>query len=70
MVIPPYTSTFAINNRVMALDYHQKFVSAGYLENEFMELNQILHMHWCQPALDLDSYMSIFTIYNTVMALG
>ena len=29
-----------IYNRVMALDYHQNFVSAQYLDNELMELDQ------------------------------
>ena len=33
-----------IYNRVMALDYHQNFVSTQYLENELIELDQTLHM--------------------------
>ena len=32
-------------NRVMALDYIQKFVSAQYLENELIEIEKKLHIH-------------------------
>ena len=34
-----------IYNRVMALGYSQNFVSAQYFVNNFMEFDQILHMH-------------------------
>ena len=34
-----------INNRVMALDHRQNFVSTQYLENDLMKLDQILQMH-------------------------
>ena len=34
-----------INNRLMALDLGQNFVSAQYLENQLIEFDQILRMH-------------------------
>ena len=47
--------------RVMALDSHQKLVSAEYLENKLAEFHQILHMHTYWHDLSLDCYMSFFT---------
>ena len=38
---------------------HSDFISAWYLEKELMELDQVLHMHWCWPDLGWDYYMSI-----------
>ena len=52
----------------MTLDYWQNFISAQYLENKLMELDQI--------GIDVDQlYIRIFRlqlsqIYNMVMALG
>ena len=37
--------------------------------NEWMEFDQILHMHLPQPELGLISYAFIFANYNWVMAL-
>ena len=37
---------WSIFNRVMALDQCQNFVCAQYLVNEFVDFDQILHMHW------------------------
>ena len=36
----------SIHYRVMALEWCQNFVSPQYLENEGMDCEQILHMHW------------------------
>ena len=34
-----------IYNTVMALGYHEDYVSTQYLENKLMKFDQILHMH-------------------------
>ena len=44
----------------MALDYCQNFISAQYLENNLMELDQILHVYWRWLDLGWDCYTSIF----------
>ena len=50
-----------IYNRVMALNWCLKFVSAQYLENESMELDQVLYMHWNWQDLGWNCYSSILT---------
>ena len=45
-------------------------ISTPYLEKNLMELDQILHMHWCWPDLDWDCYSLIFCRFTTVMPLG
>ena len=36
----------------MDLDYGQNYVSAQYFENKLMEIDRIMHVHLCWPALD------------------
>ena len=51
-------------NTVMAIGYCHIFISTQYLGNRLMELDQVLHMHWCWPDLGLDSYASILTNFQ------
>ena len=50
-----------IYNSVRALDWSQNFVSAQYLENELMDFDNTLHLHWYWSWQDLgwDCYASI-----------
>ena len=45
LIARQFSQIYNIVIMVLAIDYHQNFVSAQYLENELMELDQILHMH-------------------------
>ena len=47
-------------NRVMSLDWCWNFIAAQYLENKFVEFNQILQMNWYWQGLGWDCYGSIF----------
>ena len=49
-----------IYNRVMVLEWCQNFVSVQYLENKFMEFDQVLHMHRYWQHLGWNCYTSIF----------
>ena len=40
-----------------------KFITAQYLKNELMELDQILHMHRCWPELHWDCYSFFFFFF-------
>ena len=51
----------------MALELRQNFVSAQYLENKWMDFDQILPMHWYWQHLALDCPFS--SIHYRVMAL-
>ena len=46
----------------MALDLHQNFVSAIYLENKLTDIHQILYMHSYWQDLYWDYYTSFFTL--------
>ena len=54
-----------MNNRVMALDWGQSSVSAQYLENKWVEFDQILHVHWGWQYLGWDYYISIWCKFLT-----
>ena len=49
-----------ICTRVMALDLHQNFFSAQYLENKLTEFYQVLYMHSYWQDLAWDCYTSFF----------
>ena len=42
----------------MALDLRQNFVSAQYLENQFVDFHQVLYMHSSWQDLAWNCYMS------------
>ena len=49
-----------IHTKVMALDLHQNFISAQYIENKLTEFHQILCIHWYWQDLGCDCYTSFF----------
>ena len=44
-----------------AFDYCQNFIFVQYFGNELMELDQVLHMHWCWQRLYWNCCTSVFT---------